>query len=90
MYVRSLAPLELLWQGTILVTESGPQILQYLLPCLYRKSLLILDLEKDFKASIFMVIKKTKQLYPLKKEKKEITKNGISEIRLDGYEKAKL
>ena len=40
-----------------------------------------------------MVIKKTKQLYPVKKEKKrkkEITKNGISEIRVDGYEKAKL
>lgn len=56
-----------------------------------RKSLLILDLEKDFKASIFMVIKKTKQLYPgKKKKKKEITKNGISEIRVDGYEKAKL
>ena len=35
-----------------------------------------------------MVIKKTKQLYPGKK--KEITKNGISEIRVDGYEKAKL
>lgn len=37
-----------------------------------------------------MVIKKTKQLYPGKKKEKKITKNGISEIRVDGYEKAKL
>ena len=37
MYVRSLAPLELLWQGTVLVTESVPQILEYLLSGLLQK-----------------------------------------------------